>query len=410
MKRTLITLELFFLTFYVLRSVSGILDNTALYLLSIRISLSVALGILMVGTSVTYLLLLLIKRDLVISKIGWIFLGWIMFLSPWVILSVYNFGTPGLRGPREWIRLLALFLFFLTLLQIARKRGFERVINATLLALPVPLGVTYYQLLFKLRGANATIDRTAGTMAHPNILAFFMVIMISLTVWKFLVSKTKIRYLWALILLIEIPALITPSTMNGWIMIAIVLVMLLLFSDVKKIRLGIASLAIILIAMIVVGFIISPQIRLQFRELWKIEGSPKSRLQIWTSYLSQWTEKPIFGYGLNTANFVFPIKTKILAAKGTFDPHNDYIRYLVEGGIFGVVGFLLFQFGVGWILVKKWISNNTNYLFIITISLYLGWLLISLTDNAISITAFQIYFWGVTASALATIEKIGERF
>lgn len=403
MNRTVKTLEYIFLFLYILRSISDILDNTAIYFLSLRISLSVALGSIMIGVALVYLLILFFKNDLVIDRVGWIFLAWIIFLSPWVIVAARNFGTSGLRGAREWIRLVSLLLFFLISLQIAKKRGYERIVNVTLLALPIPLGVTYYQIIFKTMGPNPAMERTSGTMAHPNILAFFMVVMMGLTIWKFLEAKKKRRYLWGVLVILETPALITPSTMNGWIMLAILLFMLLLYSGKLKLKRTLVLLAIVIVIILVIGSFIIPQISLQFQELWGIKGSPKSRIQIWSAYLSEWRERPLFGYGLDTANFVFPATSSVLGKKGTLDPHNDFIRYLVEGGIFCMAGFVGLQLAVGWNLLKKWRKvkkGKRNNLFIISSGLYLGWILISLTDNAITLTAFQIYFWGTLAAAL----------
>jgi len=400
MKRSLKTLEFLFLALYITRSFTDILFKDLFYLSSIRISLSALHVTLMIGVAIIYLFLLFLTDGLWIDKIGWIFLTWVLFLSPWVIISTKNFGLSGLTGIREWIRLLSLILFFFTIIQIASRRSYRLVVNTTILGLTIPLVTSYHQLIFQIGNSNSDLSRTLGTMSHGSTFAYSMVIMIGLTIWKFSQSKRKIRYLWGTLLIFEIPPLITSAALGGWVMTLILFLTILLLSVDVGVKRKLATLMIFTAIILIIASFIYSDVALQFQELWNLEGNPAERLRKWSVYASIWQKKPVFGYGLNTSDFIRVTRTN----KYVNDPHNDYLRYLTECGIFGLLVFIAFLSAglkrLITLLKSERLNTTIRRLFLISIGLYSGWIVISFTDNVITMTVFQIYFWGTLAAAI----------
>jgi len=99
------------------------------------------------------------------------------------------------------------------------------------------------------------------------------------------------------------------------------------------------------------------------------------------------------GYGLDTCGkLVSPWKN---------EAHNDYIRYLVELGIIGLIPYLLLVRAIGVDIWKKYKGNKDEqkgYLALIVFAIFLSWTVGAIWDNHITATAFQFYFWAILAA------------
>jgi hypothetical protein len=125
-------------------------------------------------------------------------------------------------------------------------------------------------------------------------------------------------------------------------------------------------------------------------------GTLEGRFVIWSGLVKVWERQPLQGYGLNATPFVNPVVGKLA--------HNDFIRYLVEGGIFGLLLFVLFQAAVvrELFLLRRSVDDPKNRLLIgIGFGVYLAWVVGSLGSNLITHTVFQVYFWALLASVSA---------
>jgi hypothetical protein len=227
-------LQITFLTLLVLRSLTEAFSGLSIYLGPTTVNLSVAVILLMDLVGLIYLGLLWRRGEWPFDRVGGFLIAWVLSLAPWVYIAASEFGIPGLTGVREWVRLLSLILLYLVVLAIARRTNYERIINVCLLALPVPLAVTYYQIIFSAG------SRAFGVMAHPNNLAAFLVVMIALTIWK--LGRGHPRHsqfrkvLWGGLLALELPALIAPISSNGWLMFGVFLLTLAFVAWGKRFR------------------------------------------------------------------------------------------------------------------------------------------------------------------------------
>lgn len=85
------------------------------------------------------------------------------------------------------------------------------------------------------------------------------------------------------------------------------------------------------------------------------EVSQEDRLVVWQGTLAAFRDFPVFGSGLGTFKHVFRIYQPD-GLRAYFDhAHNDYLEYLLEGGIAGVfVGAFFLFFTLKAILEKRW--------------------------------------------------------
>lgn len=399
-------LEYALLTLLVVRSFSEALAQMAIYIGPFTVNPSIVLVLLMDAVAVLYLAIFWFREQWTVDRLGLFFMAWVLSLAPWVYIATSQWGIPGLTGAREWVRLLSLVLLYLVVWTIARRRGHERVINACLLALPVPLAVTYYQILTLPAG-----ERAFGVMVHPNNLAAFLVIMIVLTVWKLARPHQSLarRGAWAGLLLAEFFALIAPVSSNGWLMFAVFLLAFFLLARGRRFKLAGLATAAAFLAIFLVVFALNPRIQ---QEFWgnlvsvgiespdalgpRQAGSLEGRFYMWAGLYEDWQRRPLLGYGLNTAYFLNPITGKAA--------HSDYLRYLVEGGALGLLLFVLFQVAAGWELLRLRREANDSQgqlLAGIAFGVLLAWVIGSIGDNLISYTVFHVYFWALLACASA---------
>ncbi|MEO1377926.1 MAG: O-antigen ligase family protein [Cyanobacteria bacterium J06635_10] len=62
-------------------------------------------------------------------------------------------------------------------------------------------------------------------------------------------------------------------------------------------------------------------------------NSANWRIAQWTFLIDAWKQSPLLGYGLGTSKFI-TIEQNYA--------HNDYLRFLAEGGILGLISFMVF--------------------------------------------------------------------
>jgi O-antigen ligase len=112
----------------------------------------------------------------------------------------------------------------------------------------------------------------------------------------------------------------------------------------------------------------------------------------WTYLMGQWQLHPILGYGLGISAYV---------STNQLYPHNDYVRALVEGGIVGLVVFLLL-FAVQIVrlvqLYKK-ASSKTGQreLCLVMLAILLSIPVGMITENIWSHTTLFFYWWTLFA-------------
>lgn len=111
-------------------------------------------------------------------------------------------------------------------------------------------------------------------------------------------------------------------------------------------------------------------------------------------------EKPFFGWGLGTDYLVNPYRP--------FDSHNDYLKFLVETGLVGFLGYLFLYYNILKYLFRKFKKTLNKYrLFIYSlICFFVGYLLISFFSNNFFSLLFQYYFWLIIA-LIGNLDNIG---
>lgn len=395
------TLQIAFLGLLVVRSFTESFSGLLVALGPFAVNPSIVTVLLMDGIGVLYLGLLWWRGERVGDRIGGAFGLWVLSWAPWVYLAAAEFGVAGLTGLREWVRLLSFVLLYVVTREIACRWGSERVLHICLLALPIPLAVTYYQMTL------APTARAFGVMVHPNNLGAFLVVMIALTVWKLLQPMPSLgkRIVWGCVLVAELIALLAPISSNAWLMFGVFVVVLAILVRHRPLRVmavlaGIASVIIFGIFW-AYNAAIQREVQQNLRDLGLINpldtraGTLEWRFQTWGDLIEVWQKRPFLGYGLNTVYFVNPQVGKAA--------HNEFLRYLVEGGILGFLFLVLFQGAVIRELLKRYqrvAGSSAQVVVAVALSLFIAWVIGSIGDNT-SYTILQVYLWALVAAASA---------
>jgi len=185
--------------------------------------------------------------------------------------------------------------------------------------------------------------RSNGTFAHPNDAAVFFAVATMVSLWRYVYLGH--RRLDALIGVIYLAAAVTTFSLGG---LAGLLVMLIVFGLLRlgslRLKLGGCAAA----GLIVIAFLLTPlgaervaQESSSKVSSTNIHGQANTslawRLLKWQTLLPEWEASPLFGQGLGTT-----VTAEGTSNNGTAQnlPHSEYVRYLVETGVVGLITLL----------------------------------------------------------------------
>jgi O-antigen ligase len=126
------------------------------------------------------------------------------------------------------------------------------------------------------------------------------------------------------------------------------------------------------------------------------------RISLWKEAWGYAQPKVFSGYGLGTAPLV--ISNNKPYYYGSVEPHNDYLRILLEQGIIGLMAYILLLAGLVFALFRRYLVQNRPKLkmfnfFALAFSVPL--FLMSFGDNILNDTALQVAFWALVGAILS---------
>jgi len=323
---------------------------------------------------------------------------------PPVILYFCLSALWAVEGANTWVQisfyLLLSSLFFLAYFSTKSLESFYRLIFF-LIGLSVPaLLLSYYQLFSGLfyEYSDTDIKRISGPFDSPNLLGSFILFTSALAFILLLITKSNkllLRYRhWLMFyLLTALPVLGMTFSRSAWLG---ALIFLGLFSLRKK----------SLFAGVLLGFSLLISLMLMFEPTrTRIDGfaerrmfdSMYARTNIWYLSHRKFMEKPWFGYGAGSFSTV--INDAKESANGTDNPHNDFVFFSVEGGLLGVLGYILI-IGSFYFYLIKYHRQFKNYddttLSLLSwglISLFITFTVISLVESYYEGNFFHLFTW-----------------
>lgn len=294
------------------------------------------------------------------KKNTWLFLALSLFVVAISIADIFSANPnksfwSNFERMEGWVGLVHLYMFFVVLWSTFKSTKNWRMLFETGIAVSVLEGLYGLFQLFGKLPINQGGVRVDGTFGNATYLAAYMLFMAFFTALAFYWWGRRGKYLrwWygcALILqLILIFYTATRGTILGLIGgIFLALGTLLFFGDrsLQVKRWGVA----VLVALVVLGgglyaaknttFVQNHEVFSRIASISLAEG--QTRFAIWGMAWKGFLERPVFGWGQESFNYVFNTyyEPSMYAQEPWFDrAHNEFIDWLVAGGL---VGFLLY--------------------------------------------------------------------
>lgn len=297
-------------------------------------------------------LLLLLQSRQRIPRAAW--LPWVPFLAI-VFVNVAR-APEGLVAARAAAAIVTFAaVYYCTFHCVRNAAELDRTLRWFLLsALPV---FAYTIVINPLLGMGGADGRFNGPFAHPNLLGFYLVIV--LAAWLAKVRQRPgaplftLRAIgWWAYLVVLLALLLGTQTRNAWAGALIVLAIYGLW--VQR-----GYLVFIVVASLVALAI--PDVRDRVFDLtrnnevftYSTLNSYAWRKYLWTSALA-WMSPLSYLTGNGVGAFVHHSTTFFpLAGRATAGAHNAYMQLLFDVGIFGVIGYLVAMAIPGWLIWKQ---------------------------------------------------------
>jgi O-antigen ligase len=372
------------------------------------------------GLTLTYIIVrLLSKRKVQIDSFFYFFALWIALQGLWVILL--PLGGLGFDGEhlsdavREWARMFSWLMAYLLTLQLKERISPENFINYLFLALVIPIGVAFLQLLvpdhllptFLAINRNQESLRINGTLGVANTFATFLVFFSGLTYWK--LNNTQKRLPWILLLIVLTFFVINTKTLVGVSMLLVLITSLIIPQlSLRNLISSTALIAVIFGTFLSTEFgqarlellaqtpLLNPDIDVSRAVLLSGQdyNSFNWRIAQWTALLNHWQFSQVLGYGLQMTNYLGPMFAWA---------HNDYVRVLVEEGVVGLTLFLVFLgtqlLRLLKLIISPFTAKSQKTFCLVLFANMLAIMVGMLTENIWSHTALFFYWFSMSAIA-----------
>lgn len=294
------------------------------------------------------------------------------------------------------------FIFIAAFYLITKPDDLERYIKMIIISSLFPVIFSVFDIA--QNHSTSAIDgfRLKSTFNHPNIFAFYLTLIISLSFYMAKISELarpkKHMYIYWTYTFVLIALLVLTKTRSAWIGCFLLFFAYAFFFEKKY---------YIYIVCALLGSLFIPSIQDRFSDL--LQGNEVinySRLnsfawrtQLWESALTWLKPKNyILGNGIQSFKeyslIFFP-----LSGSTKFGAHNVYIQLIFEIGLFGLIAYLWLHFKVA---LKIWsILEKNRIMIFIFIIIIVNNLVFSLSDNMLAYLSFNWYLWFLIGAGCA---------
>ncbi|MDD4885420.1 MAG: O-antigen ligase family protein [Thiomonas sp.] len=420
------------------------LDGRHLLILLLAATAAFVLGILFFYASETLLLLIILFRsnlDLILgmTKIGGggagismggllnaLIIGliamemlsrkqipvWRLLLRTWLPLLVVMIFTlaytprliPGIKNDLALLSNAAIFL--LAFAHVRDKSSHDLWMRAVLLSTIGPVLYGLYQVVthtgFQAPAYEGDGLRINSSFTHPNIFAFYLVLMLSLlfVVWRggILAVSPRVRRLLPVYGLLLLFLLMGTKTRSAWGAMAFFFLAYALIMERKLLPwLVLAAGAALFL----------PDVRERITELttgnsgmyYQPLNSFAWRKDMWLAALHfMQPANYLFGYGKESYEFYsrwfYPL------GNGEGPPaHNVYMQVFFDGGLLGLAGFVWLLIGSGTLATRVLKSDRKEGFLLVM--LVVEFAIVSFSDNMLDYLVYNWYLWFVLGVGLS---------
>lgn len=334
---------------------------------------------------------------------------WAGFVAATLLSVLYSPEKGG--AIRQVLSLFSYFAVFAGAFYFVNSREhFRRALQLVLLSSVLP--VMYAAVEIALNAGSLAGFRLESTFQHPNIFAFYLVLVIALSLYflKGLQDPTQRtsalavakRYALGCYMVVLAVMLAATKTRSAWLAcFAIFAAYAFLF---ERRYLAYLLLAVVLallvpgirerVADVGVNSAAGPYVQLD---------SFSWRVQAWQASL-KWMEPSHYltGYGMDAFHF-HSLQFSPFFGKEGFYAHNVYVQLFFDTGLIGLLAYL-WIFAQMLLAIKALQQKDRLAAFVIS-ALVVAYLVVSFSDNMLGYLVFNWYFWFVCGAAWALAQR-----
>jgi O-antigen ligase len=247
--------------------------------------------------------------------------------------------------------------------------------------------------------------RIHSTFAHPNILAFYLTMVIPLVLYTVKSAGPALsgpkRFVLMTYMLYLIGLLLLTQTRSAWVACFAVFAVYGLFFERRYLVYLVSAAGLALLMPSVQDRIMDLATGNQYIQ-WGDLNSFAWRQLLWRSAL-EWMEpiRYFFGYGLESFKF-YSLVFFPLAGRTMWGAHSVYVELLFEMGIIGLLAYL-------WLFYRLYsaarlLASIDKLGAFVCIAVILQYLIISLSDNMLDYLAFNWYVFFLVGAAFAAVK------
>jgi len=345
-----------------------------------------------------------------VPRLAWT--AWLPFLGMIFVGLAYTPDfVPALRFAFALASTFAVFVISFHL--VADERSLDKLLKIILFSsIPVVVitfvGMAQGRSASSLEGMETTVGRYGGPFPHPNILAFYAVLILGI-----------LLYLWKRKKGTEGSALRTA----GYLAYTIVMLVILYVTKTRSAWMGailmyfvyglfVERRYLIYLTFLPILALLIPDIRDRIADLGQgNEVVQYARLNsfawrklLWENALDWMSPaRYIFGYG-TAAFYWYSVDFFQMAGGFRWGAHSVWVQLFLELGLVGLAAFMWLFYQVAKMVWPFWKQNKAGA--VIFLSQLLTYLIVSASDNMLAYLVYNWYFWlaigGVCAVASRT--------
>lgn len=305
---------------------------------------------------------------------------------------------------QEALRFFGFFtLGFLAYISVKKIDDFKKLLLAFFVSGILPVAFALYQWIFGIgiQDDAFSVPRIFGTFSHPNVFSLYLFALIVFA-WLFFIifarSPQKKLITFCMLGIFTIVLFLT-FTRVAWLALFIFTFLLALF------RYRFLLFPLVLLPLVLFTFSQNFQERFSETFAQRPDSSIIWRKNLWRDVTTESIQSGNlwFGSGMNT----FPIVSENLRGItfGSNDSHNDFIKFFVEGGIVGLIIYLIYISSIFFILIKNYFQvHKQSVLQLSSGALFLFFLVItiaSLSENVFRHAPVQWLFFSAFGGLLS---------
>lgn len=248
-------------------------------------------------------------------------------------------------------------------------------------------------------------DRVFSTLANPNLLATFLIMVICLSTGCILdgVSKLNNKVLVYLALISSLICLLFTFSRGAWVTLILIMCALGLLINLRILY---VLFGIVLISLLTMKDMIMQRIFSVFNQA---DTSAALRWAYWDSTIQMIEWNHFYGIGWSAYQYVYPEYDYFINNPDItiYHAHNMYLHMIAEIGIIGgLVYIFTFIYAIRWLYYKKNICNVNKGCIISIIAVIFAVMLMGVTDYPLFNIQISCVFWLLMGSVFGALNNI----